>query len=73
MIRWLLFGQSEELHERLLRFDFGSGSPHIPHFKVDVSGCRYVNEIKASGKPVPALVPGLLTVQVEVCVFEDVV
>lgn len=73
MVCWLLFGQAEELYKSLPRFDFGGGSPHIPHFEVNVPRCCDVDEIKATGRINPALVSRLLAVQVEFCVFEDVV
>lgn len=73
MVRWSLFGQAEELYERLLRLDFGSTSPYVPHLQVNGPRCGDVDEIKAAGSIGSVVTPGLLTVEVEFCVFQDVV
>jgi len=72
-IRWFLFGQAEELHERLPRLDFRGRSLYVPHLEVNTPRCGDVDEVKAISSNGPVLASGLLTVQVEVCVFQDVV
>ena len=69
----LLFGQAEELRESLLRLDFGGGGPYVPHLEMNGSGCSDIDEVKAIGSTSAALGPVFLTVQVEFCVFQDVV
>ena len=72
-ICWFLFGQAEESYKSLPRPDFGSRSPDVPHLEVNSPRCSDVNEVRAIGSIGSVLGSGRLVVEVDFCVFRNVV
>jgi len=68
-----LFGQAEEFHEGFPRLDFWSRSPYVPHLEMNRPRCSDVDEVEAIGSTSSVSTSGPLAVQVELCVFHDVV
>ena len=73
VICWFLFGQAEELYESLPRLDFWGTSSYVPHLEVNGPRCSDVDKVKAIGSTSSVLASRFLIVQVEFCVFQDVV